>query len=588
MLAPNKQMRKLLSRKWACWFSMIAVLVLGSPILLADGPAAADDLAVTPQDQPVSISVLANDSDAPTNQLAILQVTAPSHGMVTINTNGVVTNAELFSLVAFAGVQLSNTVRQLGLKNTNMYPRATMTNGLWTTTPVDDNNWTTGFFPGALWYERELTGDTNYGFWAQKWMQGIAPEQFSTNTDDVGYMINTSFGNGYRLTGIPSYKNILVRTANSFSNRFNGVVGVLADDRLLAPPEFETILDTMLNTEILYDAVPLGGSSNLFTMAYSHALRAATNQVRTNPFGSTFQLAQYYTTNGALNYLGTRGGASQTSCWARAQSWGIYGFTMAYGNTHDLRLLDAAQHTADFYFDTNTLPSDYVPYWDFFAPGIPTNAPRDSSTAAITLSALLQLSQLVTNYADGARYWLGAHHILTSLGSTNYLAQGTHESGILLHGTGEPPQFGSPEVDVCLIYGDYYFLEALKRYTDLYRQTTVTYTPSPGFSGNDSFTYQMCDSAGLCSTASVTVVVQSTNAPPSVTAQISLDPASGVPTVAFPTVSGRLYSVQYKSDLSTPGSWTTLVTNVVGSNTVQSYADTNAPASDRVYRVVVR
>ena len=587
MLDPNKQMRKFLSREWAGYFLASAILGLSSLFALADGPAAADDVAVTPQDQSVSISVLANDSDAPTNQLAILQVTAPSHGTVKINTNGVGTNAELHALWTFAGIQLSNTVYQLGLSNTNMYPRATTTNGLWTTTPVDDNEWTVGFFPGALWYEFELSGDTNYCTWAKRWTPGIASEQNSTNTDDVGFMIDTSFGNGYRLTGNASYSNVVLQAARSFSNRFNGKIGILADDHLLVPPQFETIMDTMLNTELLYDAVPIGGSSNLIKMAYSHALRAATNQVRTNPFGSTYQLADYYTTNGALYNLGTRGGASTTSCWARAQSWAIYGFTMAYGNTHDLTLLDAAQHTADFYFDTNSLPSDYVPYWDFFAPGIPTNAPRDSSTAAITLSALLQLSQIVTNYADGARYWLGARHILTSLGSTNYLAQGTHESGILLHGTGEPPQFGSPELDVCLIYGDYYFLEALKRYTDLYRQTTVTYTPNPGFSGNDTFTYQMCDSAGLCSTATVTVVVQSTNPPPSVTLKIALGSA-GLPIISFPTVSGRLYSVQYKGDPPTPGPWTTLATDVPGTDAVQSFEDTDAPASGRVYRVIVR
>ncbi len=565
---------------------LAVVLLLAAPILHADGPSAADDLVVTPQNQPVSISVLDNDTDATSNQLAILQVTAPSHGTVFINTNTVATNAELKTLWSFAGVQLSNTVHQLGLSNTNAYPRATMTNGLWTTTPVDDNNWTVGFFPGALWYQQELSGDTNYGFWAQRWMQGIAREQTSTNTDDVGYMINTSFGNGYRLTGIASYKNIILQTARSFSNRFNGVVGVLADDHLVAPPQFETILDTMLNTEVLYNAAASGGSSNLFTMAYSHALRAATNQVRSDPYGSTYQLALYNTTNGALISLGTRGGASTTSCWARAQSWAIYGFTMAYGNTHDLSLLQAAQHTADFYF--NTVPSDYVPYWDFYAPGIPTNAPRDSSTAAITLSALVQLSQLVTNFSDGARYWLGARHILSSLGSTNYLAQGTHGNGILLHGTGEPPQFGSPEIDVSLIYGDYYFLEALKRYTDLYRHTTVTYTPSPGFHGNDTFTYQMCDSAGQCSTATVTVVVQPTNAPPDVTAQIALDPATLLPVISFPTVSGRLYSVQYKSDPTIPGAWSVLATNLLGSDSIQSIIDTNAAAPDRLYRIVIR
>src|ERR1039457_7729278 len=61
--------------------------------------------------------------------------------------------------------------------------------------------------------------------------------------------------------------------------------------------------------------------------------------------------------------------------------------------------------------------------------------------------------------------------------------------------------------DVLPIYGDYYFIEALKRYRDIYNQTTVTYVPDTNFCGTDSFTYQVCDSGGDCATATVTVVV---------------------------------------------------------------------------------
>jgi CshA-type fibril repeat protein len=36
---------------------------------------------------------------------------------------------------------------------------------------------------------------------------------------------------------------------------------------------------------------------------------------------------------------------------------------------------------------------------------------------------------------------------------------------------------------------------------------SITYTPNPGFSGTDSFTYKVCDLAGQCTTATVTVTV---------------------------------------------------------------------------------
>ena len=103
---------------------------------LADPPTAVDDLAATFQNQTVTISVLTNDFDTETNQLGILQVSAPSHGTVVINTNGPVTTAELSRLFQFSATQLSNTVLQLG--NTNLYPRSTMTNGTWETVDESD------------------------------------------------------------------------------------------------------------------------------------------------------------------------------------------------------------------------------------------------------------------------------------------------------------------------------------------------------------------------------------------------------------------------------------------------------------------
>jgi unsaturated chondroitin disaccharide hydrolase len=544
-------------------------------LVRADPPNAVNDFAVTRQNQEVTISVLANDSDTETSQLTILQVSAPAHGTLVINSNTPVTTPELSRLFQFAAVQLSNTVVQLN--NTNLYPRSTQTNGSWNT--VNDTDWTSGFFPGCLWYLYEQTGDTNFEKWAQEWTAGISSQQFNTNTDDIGFMINTSFGNGYRITGDPTYQSVVLRAARSLTNRYNRIVGCLADDQLLPPTNFEVIIDTMMNTELLYHATDINSDTNFSDKAFSHAQRAMTNQIRAD--NSTFQKVLYSTVNGALTYQGTRAGYSATSTWARGHAWAIYGFTMAYRETGFLPFLDAAKRTANYYL-TN-VPSDFVPYWDFDAPDIP-NAPRDSSSAAITLSALVQLSQLVTNMQDSATLWAGAHNILESLGSTNYLAQGTTSKGILLHGTGEPPQFPSPEVDVSLTYGDYYFVEALRRYAEIYGRTNVTYTPNPSFTGTDTFTYQVCDSSGNCSTASVTVIVLDTNAVPAFNLQASLSPVTQYPVISFPAISNHLYEVDYASSLTPPQQWSILASNLIGSNSVISINDTS-PASQRFYRV---
>jgi hypothetical protein len=139
-------------------------------------------------------------------------------------------------------------------------------------------------------------------------------------------------------------------------------------------------------------------------------------------------------------------------------------------------------------------------------------------------------------------------------------------------------------VDVSLTYGDYYFVEALRRYAEIYGRTNVTYTPNPGFTGTDTFTYQVCDSSGNCSTASVTVIVLDTNAVPAFNLQASLSPVTQYPVISFPAISNHLYEVDYASSLTPPQQWSILASNLIGSNSVISINDTS-PASQRFYRV---
>jgi hypothetical protein len=543
---------------------IVPSLLLCCYTLRADALTAVDDSAATLPNTPVVIAALTNDFVSTSNAAAILRVTQPAHGRVVINSTPV-TTAELTPLFQFTAVQLSNTVVQVG--NTNLYPWVTLTNGSWETVPAGDNNWISGFFPGVLWHIYEQTGDAHFRAWAESWMTGIAPLQFSTNVDDVGFMINTSFGAGYRLTGNPDFKTVLLQAAQSLSTRFNTVVGCLADDRLLTPPPFETILDTMMNSELLFRACDLGGNTNYYNMALSHAEKTMLNHVR--PDGSTYHRVVYDANTGAVLSRGTRAGVSDESTWARGHAWAIYGFTMAYRETRDARFLNTAQRLADYYI--SNVPSDYVPYWDFQAPGIP-NALKDSSAAAITLSALLELSQLATNSFDGAKYWLALRHIFSSLSSANYLAQGTASSGILLHGNSVDAQ-----TDASLIYGDYYFIEALKRFNDFYSHTSLTYIPDTNFFGNDTFTYQVCDSGGASSTATVTVTV-------GIVAQISLSPVTHWPAISFPASGGKNYFVQYLDSLVPGASWNVLATNISGSGAVISITDTNPPAR-RFYRM---
>jgi unsaturated chondroitin disaccharide hydrolase len=542
-------------------WGFVLLLFICSLTLRANTLVAVDDFTATLPNAPVVVAPLANDIVSTTNSTAILRVTQPSHGRVVINS--IPTNhAELTPLFQFAAKQLSNTVRQVAI--TNWYPWY-LTNGVWFSLPTNtvanpDNNWIGGFFPGSLWLIYEHTGDTNFSNWAQKWQTALAPEQYSTATDDISFLINTSFGNGYRITGNPAYKNILMQTCRSFTNRWNHIVGCLADDRLLTPPPFEVIMDTMVNTEIFYRP-DLGMDTNMLFMAISHAGRTLTNHLRAD--GSTFHRVVYDgVTNGSVLFKDNRVPIGPLDTWAREHSWAIHAFPFLYRNTGDARFLQTAKTVADFYI--SIAPADYVPYWYYPSNGVTTGLLRDSSAASATLSGLVDLSQLVTNDADGAKYWQAAHNLFASLSSTNYLAVNT-TNAILLHGY--PVDVNT---DTSLIYGDYYFIEALKRFNDVFNQTTVTYIPATNFTGTDTFTYQACDSSGAVSTATVTVNV-------GLTAQISLSPVAQWPVISFPTSVGENYFVQYQDSLAAAAGWQILATNISGSGSVIFITDTNPP-----------
>lgn len=147
---------------------------------------------------------------------------------------------------------------------------------------------------------------------------------------------------------------------------------------------------------------------------------------------------------------------------------------MAYRETKKPEFLEMAQHTAEFWLNHSNLPEDMVPYWDFnagqegYVPEWEYDAndfkeiPRDASAAAITASALLELYQYVDK-KTGKRYYQAAVKTLKSLASPSYLAtQGTNGNFLLKHCVGSIPH--KNEIDVPLVYADYYFLEALHRY----------------------------------------------------------------------------------------------------------------------------
>jgi unsaturated chondroitin disaccharide hydrolase len=349
----------------------------------------------------------------------------------------------------FARQQLTVTSGALPLTS---YPFTTAPTGEWETNPA--SSWSSGFFPGSLWHVYQATGDPRWRIWAEARQAGIESQKYNTSTHDIGFMIFNSFGSGYRLTGNDAFRQVTLKAAQSLAKRYSTTVGCIRSWNS-SPGEFKVIIDNLMTLELLFWTARQGGDHALYDMAVSHALKTRANHVRTD--GSTYQLVNYDPLTGAVIGRGTVQGYSDESTWSRGQAWAVYGFTMIYRETGDTRFLSTARKTADYYL--SHLPSDSVPYWDFNVPYIP-GEPRDSSAAAIAASGLLELSQLETDASRKSTYSTGAKSTLSSLSSANYLAEGTSNQAILLHGTHYKPK---GRYDTGLIWGDYYFLEAMLR-----------------------------------------------------------------------------------------------------------------------------
>jgi unsaturated chondroitin disaccharide hydrolase len=272
---------------------------------------------------------------------------------------------------------------------------------------------------------------------------------------DIGFIIGTSFGNAYRLTGDTSYKDVLLTAGGSLASLYNLKVGAVQSWRF-PQYHFPVIIDSMMTLGPLQWGATNGGQSTWAGYAEKHAQTVSKNLVRPN--GSTFELADFDPTTGALLSRGTFAGYSNSSTWARGEAWALYGFVQAYEATDNPAFLRTAEGIAN-YFVSNLPKGSDIPYWDFNAPVTPTTPPVDTSAAAIAADGLVMLSTVAGTLR--ASYLLDAENILGAL--NGYLDKTTYGTSVLLDGY----PGGLTGKNTALIFSDYYFTEALLRLQDV-------------------------------------------------------------------------------------------------------------------------
>ena len=322
---------------------------------------------------------------------------------------------------------------------------------------VPSKDWTSGFFPGELWFLYEYTQNN---FWKKKAQQHtdiLEKEKMNGSTHDMGFKVYCSFGNGYRLTQDEHYKEVLLQSARTLATRFKPAAGIIRSwDHSTAKWVCPVIIDNMMNLELLFWATKESKDSTFYRIAVDHAKTTMKHHFR--PDFSSYHVIDYDTITGQVLKKNTHQGFADESAWSRGQAWALYGYTMCYRKTRLPEFLEQAQNIEKYLFTHPNMPEDLIPYWDFDAPGIP-DEPRDVSAATVIASALYELS--LYDPEKGERYRSNADKIIENL-TKHYRATLKKDNGfLLLHSTGTKPT--NTEVDVPIVYADYYFIEALMR-----------------------------------------------------------------------------------------------------------------------------
>ena len=340
----------------------------------------------------------------------------------------------------------------------------------WNCRKASAEEWCSGFWPGVLWMEygylrgegQEVRGERIDSLWkaAEGYTEALAflAEQ-PVFDHDLGFLVINSFLKGYEATQSERYKQIALACADTLATLYNDKVGTI-----LSWPRHvkdygghNTIMDNMINLELLFWADSVRGKGPLYDIAVRHAETTMKNHFRED--GSCYHVAVYDTLTGEFLRGVTHQGYADSSMWSRGQSWAIYGYTMVYRYTKDNRFLDHAQKVTDIYLKRlHETSDDWVPIWDMDDPrGL--MAPKDASAACVVASALLELCKYVEE-AKGKKYRDAAICMLADLSTDKYQSRDRNVA-FLIHSTGHHP--AGSEIDASIIYADYYYLEALIR-----------------------------------------------------------------------------------------------------------------------------
>jgi unsaturated chondroitin disaccharide hydrolase len=350
----------------------------------------------------------------------------------------------------FAASQLRHLVEA----HPDFFPMYTV-NGRWQHGGEAWTNWCEGFLGGQLWLVYQHTRDPWWQEQAEHYSRLIEHRKTDRSVHDLGFLFGSTWKRWYDLTGDPAINEVVIEAGRTLALRFKEkgqyLRSFVAEDSLF--------IDIMMNVGLIFYAAQQTGDEDLRRIATQHCLTTRRYLVRGD--GSTAHEGIFNLETGEFLRQSTHQGWRSDSTWARGQAWALYGFGTAYTFTQDIHFLQTAEACANYYLEHT--PAHGVPPNDWDEPE--PKLPYESSAAAITASGLLNLSRLVDDPQRAHLYREYALRILDTLSSPEFLAVETPGwEGILKHGMYH--QRKGLGVDESVMWGDYFFLEALSKVMD--------------------------------------------------------------------------------------------------------------------------
>ena len=337
----------------------------------------------------------------------------------------------------------------------HQYPQSNSENLIYKPFPdIYETDWVAGFWTGMLWIAYELTGNELFRAVAEAQFDDYQ-EKYDDFTSfwhhDIGFLYIPSIVAQYKLTGAKKAKELGVKAARALANRYSEKAGIIQVRN--RHPQGVFIIDCSMNVPLLFWASHVTGERQFFVKALSHMYRVAECMIRDD--ASTVQHGQVDEVTGEIltSDEENQGGAK---CWARGQTWVMYGLAVAYRYAQNPEMLELAKRVSNYFL--NRIPSDHICNWDLALTG--ENDPRDASNAPIAACALLEIAKYLDDADPHKKLYRDAAISMVRSLAEKYSTKGQESNGLIMHGIYVKDTRGDDE---CCMWGDYFYMEALIR-----------------------------------------------------------------------------------------------------------------------------